>query len=809
VDTGEGLTFGDAVRRHRIAAGLTQEELAERAGLTSQAVSLLERGERQRPHRHTVQALADALPLPPEDRSRFVALARRASGRRGGVLPSGLSLPPTPLVGREAEVEAIVTLLRGNVRLLTLTGPGGVGKTRLAIHVGAQLRGLFADGVLFASLAPLHDPALVPSLLADSLEVREAASQPIEQSLQEALRARQMLLILDNFEHVTLAAPLLATLLASCPRLVLLVTSRSPLHLRGEQEFPILPLPLPEPGDLSRTGNPAVELFVQRAQAAKPNFALTPGNAGAVAEICRRVDALPLAIELAAAHIKLLPPAVLVERLDRRLPLLTGGPRDLPARQQTLRNILAWSYDLLDAQQQALFRCLAVFAGGCALEAAEAVGATEALGAAEVLPGLSALVDQSLLQREDEVLEGESRVRLLETVREYACELLQAHGEAEDAGCAHADYYLHLAEAAERELREAAQAAWLERLEREHDNLRAALQWEDEKGEVEAGLRLAGALAPFWYVRGHYREGRGWLEQLLARAEGRVPSPVRAKALLGLAALVYNVGEYRRAQSLCEESLALYRHLDDGPGVARALTRLGGILRDQGDHARALSLLGESLALNRHLDDTAGVAHALVNLVATLTSDPERAVALGEESVALYRGRRDDGGLAYALLVLGRARETLGHREGAVQAIEESLALSRRLGDGGGMPSALHALGRLARAGGELDRAQALLREALAFRGEVRIGTACTLDALAGIATARGQMERAARLWGAASALLDAANASLPAQFVTLHQQDTAVARRALGAKVFARSWDCGRQLHVEDVIAYALGEGD
>ncbi|MDQ2744046.1 MAG: tetratricopeptide repeat protein [Chloroflexota bacterium] len=482
----------------------------------------------------------------------------------------------------------------------------------------------------------------------------------------------------------------------------------------------------------------------------------------------------------------------------------------LPARQQTLRNTLAWSYDLLDARQQRLFRRLAVFAGGCTLEVAEAVGTTEALGTVEVLPGLGALIDQSLLQSEDGDLCGECRVRMLETVREYAGEILQAHGEAEEAGRAHADYYLRLAEAAEPELRGAAQAAWLERLEREHDNLRAALRWEDERGEVEAGLRLAGALAPFWYVRGHYKEGRGWLERLLERVGDGVSGAVRAKALLGLAALVYNVGEYRRAGPLCEESLALYRYLDDSPGMARALTRLGGILRDQGDRTRAATLLEESVALYRHLGDIAGVAHALVNLVGTLSSDPERAVALGEESVALYRDRGDDGGLAYALLVLGRARESLGDREGAAQAIEESLALSRCLGDRGGIPSALHALGRLARAGGELAQALALVKEALALNsGGVRIGTAYPLDTLAGVAAAQGRMERAARLWGAAAGLLDAANACLPDQFAPLHQQDTAAARAALGAEAFARAWDRGRQLPVDEVIAYALGEPD
>jgi predicted ATPase/DNA-binding XRE family transcriptional regulator len=407
VDASKGSTFGELLRSSRNSANLTQEELAERTGLTPQAIGLLERGERRRPHRYTVQKLAEALKLRGEDHAAFEAAARRSSTHRAAVEPSHHNLPAplTSFIGREREVAAVASLLRlENTRLLTLTGPGGVGKTRLALEVAERSHGAFADGVVFVPLAPLRDAALLPSVLAETLRTKEVAGEALQETLEKHLQDKQVLLVLDNFEHLLTAASVVSELVRRCQQLTVLVTSRTPLRLGGEHQFPVPPLPLPEAevrtsGDVPAHYSPAVELFLQRAQAVMPTFELTATNAAAVAQICRKLDGLPLAIELAAARIKLFSPQALLGMLDRSLQLLTGGVRDLPARQQTLRDTVAWSYDFLDPTEKALFRRLAVFAGGSSLEAVEPVCASEEDGPQEssVLETLASLVDNSLL----------------------------------------------------------------------------------------------------------------------------------------------------------------------------------------------------------------------------------------------------------------------------------------------------------------------------------------------------------------------------------------------------------------------------
>lgn len=854
-------SFGSWVRRRRRGRDLRQADLADLVGCTLSMIKKIE-GDQRRPSRQITERLAVALAIPRGEWERFLRAARaelavdQLDGAREAIDPflspttgrrHNLPVQPTSFVGREAELTTVATLLhREEVQLVTLTGPGGTGKTRLALQVAVELLDAFPDGVWFVDLAALTEPRLLLDAVVHVLGLGgDATESPVELLIRH-LRRTHLLLILDNFERLLATADQLSDVLAAAPHTKLLVTSRIRLHLRAEHEVPLAPLPIPDKSNPQAgpalTQYTAVRLFIERAHAVKPDFAVTSATAAAVAEICTRLDGLPLAIELAAARSKLLPPEALVARLKQCLPLLTGGPRDQPLRHQTLRAAIDWSYDLLPSAAQQLFRRLAVFGGGWTIETAAAICGDG--GELAMLDALQGLLDHSLIVERGGV-SGVPRFTMLDTLREYAEERLIASGEADSLRRHHAYTFLALAERAAPELHGVEQRAWLQRLAHEHDNLRGALTWsETSDTDHELGLRLGGALGWFWERQGHWREGYAWLTRFLDGAPV-TPNAARAKALNWAGRLTPHLSE---ARMHFEASLAIGRSLDDKRIMADALRNLGAAHGPFGrsEPQRAHALLAESLALCTVLGDSWRRAVALYQLgsLAELHEDVEAARPPFEESLMLFQQWGDEWGMliveehlhylgaypiatdddaelaarvarwqqagdtrmvAVTLNTWGEQARLHGAYEQAVQRYTESLALWRELGATGAM--VLNNLGFVRLRQGDASSAATHFREVLrSVSGDnTRGDIALSLVGLATVASTCGQAGAAACLLGAADALLTAAAIHLDLLDRVEVERAVAATRIQLDEASFARAWADGHARAIDQAVALAL----
>jgi len=863
---GEQASFGVLLKRYRMAAALSQEALAERAGLSARAISAYECGLRQAPYRDTLRQLIQALGLSTQETATLAATVSRRRGPKttaqgpytAAVVPRALikgrtNLPEqlTSFVGRRRELVEIMHLLE-RTRLLMLTGVGGTGKTRLALRVAAEVLDRYPDGVWLVDLAPLADSTLVPYAVAAATGVRAEPGQPLVATLLAALRARQLLLVIDNCEHLLDACAHLADgLLRACPRVRILATSRQALGIVGEVSRHVPSLAVPAEGHLppieSLTAYEAIQLFVDRALMVRPSFTVSNQNAPAVAQVCKRLDGIPLALELAAARLRVLSVDQIAQRLDDRFRLLTGGSRTALPRQQTLRATLEWSHALLTEPERILFRRLAVFAGSFDLAAAAAVG-----DLVDDLDLLTQLVDKSLVVVEEA---EETRYRLLETVRQYGREQLDQSGEAGAVRARYRAWYRALAERAEPELSGPRQCHWLDRLECDHDNLRSVLEGSaaDPSG-LEEGLRMAAALLRLWIVRGYLGEGRHLLAPLLATAAAS-PSLRQTMARMGgiyaasFAALFQ--GDYAASGSLSEEWLALARDLGDERGIwlandmlartimnlvdysraavlftgelaatrkqgyrfgiCSALVGLGVLARLQGDHERAVGFCEECLALSREAGDLWFIGQALSNLGLVRYQQGQYGVARTHfgEALEVRRALGDRPGIAWSLINLGDVAQAQGDGAAARARFEESLALLRDLGDRSGRADALASLGRVVLARRDFAAARACYMESLALRRDLghRLAMPAMLEDLAGLSAARERHARALTLYGAAAALRDVLGAPRSSADRARIERWVGPAWAVLGDVAAAQAWAAGQAMTLEQAIVYAMAD--
>jgi non-specific serine/threonine protein kinase len=737
------------------------------------------------------------------------ALTERVSG--GGPRPNNLPARLTTFVGREQEKREVVEHLRdAGTRLLTLTGPGGTGKTRLALAAGAELVNELDDGVFLVQLAPVREAELVISAIGDVLDVHEGGATLLE-SVKRSLRDKTLLLILDNFEQVVAAAPVVAELLNAAPNVKMLVTSRSPLHVSGEQEYAVPPLPTPPldapipPHALS--AYPSVALFLQRASAVKSDFAVTPENAQAIAELCTRLEGLPLAIELAAARVKLLPPQAMLSRVESRMKLLAGGSRDLPERQRTMHAAISWGFNLLDDEEKRLFTDLAVFRGGFSIGEAEAIAQATGEGQMDVLEQLSSLVNKSFLQRDASSDDIEPRFTQLETIREYGLEQLIVAGREAEVRAAHAALMASMAEQSARELAGPEHERALRRLTADHENYRAALEHALAHDDTNVALRIGGSLWWFWYLHGHYDEGRRWLEQIV-RMWGADESPALPRALTGAGALAFLQCDYDRAIELLDQSIDLANRTGDRQGLARSLQFRGSIAREQGEYEHAIALHTLALATWEELGDRTSAARSqnYIAFSSWLSGDFAKTVEICRETLPLFRERNDSEGVTWSLLNLAAASFYSGDFDRAEMRLDECLSWARVAGFKEGIAWSLNLLGLVLRARGDNDRAAAILRDSLQLHWELgdRWRSASVLELLAGLIAANGSPEISARLFGATEALRNRLCTPVPPVELAQYERDVAGLRSASDPVMIDRWWDEGMSSPTGDAVALA-----